>query len=58
MKTHIRSIARLVSLVSLIGTMVPPILFVMDRVSLQQVHGWMLIATVTWFASASLWMEH
>lgn len=58
MKPQILSIARWVSLVSLVGTMVPPILFFVDRMTLGQVHDWMLVATITWFASASLWMEH
>jgi hypothetical protein len=58
MKPRLLSLARVVSLVSLVGTIVPPLLFFIDRVSLPQVHDWMMVATVAWFASASVWMEH
>lgn len=58
MKPQLLSVARWISMASLAGTILPPLLFFVDRMSLQQVHGWMLGATVVWFASASLWMEH
>ncbi len=46
--------ARVLSWLALAGTIVPPVLFFYDRVSLDQTKLWMLIATVVWFAAAPL----
>ena len=50
-------VARLVSWLALAGTIVPPLLFVKDQITLDQSKLWMLVATVVWFASAPLWMD-
>ena len=41
-----RSLARAVSWLSLAGTILPPLLFFADRMSLDQVKLWMAVATV------------
>ena len=46
--------ARVLSWLALAGTIVPPVLFLYDCVSLDQTKLWMLIATVVWFAAAQL----
>lgn len=46
--------ARVLSWLALAGTIVPPVLFFYDRVTLDQTKLWMLIATVVWFAAAPL----
>lgn len=50
-------LAKLLSLLSLAGTIAPPALFVTDRMTLDETKLWMLCATVVWFASAPLWMD-
>ena len=52
-----RWLARSVSLLALVGTIAPAVLFLLDRLDLATVHSTMLWATVAWFASAALWME-
>jgi hypothetical protein len=52
------AVARLVSWLALAGTIVPPLLFAADRITLDQSKLWMLVAAIAWFASAPLWMEH
>jgi len=51
-----KTLARLVSLMALLGTIAPSLLHLMGRLDLRAVQGWMLAATVAWFASAPLWM--
>jgi hypothetical protein len=51
-----KRIAGAVSAVALVGTIAPSILFMNGRIELSQVHNWMLVATVVWFATAPLWM--
>jgi hypothetical protein len=51
------ALARLVSWLALAGSIVPALLFVKDRMTLDQAQLWMLVAAVAWFASAPLWME-
>ena len=52
-----RTLAILVSLASLAGTILPSVLFALDRASIDQVHSWMLIATAAWYLSAPIWMD-
>ena len=49
--------ARLVSLASLIGTIVPPVLFFMGSVDVDAMKRWMLAATIAWFVATPLWMD-
>ena len=46
--------ARVLSWLALAATIVPPVLFFYDRITLDQTKLWMLIATVVWFAAAPL----
>ena len=49
-------VAKLISWISLIALIAPAILFLAGRMELDQVKSIMLISTVVWFASASIWM--
>lgn len=52
-----RAFARLVSWLALAGTILPPLLFFVDRMDLDQAKLWMLVATVAWFAATPVWMD-
>jgi hypothetical protein len=49
--------ARFVSLLALVGTIWPAVLFVNGSLPLDRMKLWMLIASVVWFTSAPLWMD-
>ena len=48
------ALAKIISSLALIGTILPAVLFLIDQITLDQTKLWMLIATVGWFASAPL----
>ena len=50
-------VARLVSFVSLVGTILPPVLYFAGALSLPSTQLWMLIATVGWFIATPIWMD-
>jgi hypothetical protein len=52
-----KTAARLFSGLALAATIAPPMLFVLDRLSLDETKLWMLAATVVWFATAPVWMD-
>lgn len=52
-----RTVARLVSLVSLVGTILPPVLFFTGHMDLDATKLWMLVATIAWFAATPVWMD-
>ena len=52
-----RSIAKAVSVVALAGTLLPPLLFFTDRISLDSLKLWLLLATIVWFLATPLWMD-
>ena len=52
----IRAAAIVVSVLALVGTMVPSILFFYGRMGLDRMKLWMLVATVVWFVTAPMWM--
>lgn len=52
----LKTIARPVSWLSLVVLILPSILFLVGRLELDTVKWTMLLATVVWFVSASLWM--
>jgi len=52
-----RRLWQIVSWVSLAATILPPLLFFADRMTLDSVKLWMLVATVAWFVATPLWME-
>jgi hypothetical protein len=53
----VRTAARLVSLVSLVGTILPPVLFFTGHMGLDATKLWMLVATIAWFAATPVWMD-
>jgi TM2 domain-containing membrane protein YozV len=52
----IRAAAIVVSLLALVGTMVPSMLFFYGMMGLDRMKLWMLVATVVWFVTATMWM--
>jgi hypothetical protein len=52
----IRRILQVVSWLALAATIVPPVLFLTERMELGQMKTWMLAATIVWFAATPLWM--
>ena len=52
-----RRTAQVISWVSLAATILPPLLFFADRLTLETTKLWMLLATVAWFVATPLWME-
>lgn len=52
-----KTAARLVSLVSLVGTILPPVLFFTGHMDLDATKLWMLVATIAWFAATPVWMD-
>ena len=51
-----RFIAKLVSLGALIAVILPSVLFLAGRMELPMVKWIMLLATIVWFVSASMYM--
>lgn len=51
-----RPILQVISLAALVATIVPPILFLVGRMSLDQTKWTMLAATLVWFAVTPFWM--
>lgn len=49
--------ARIVSMVSLVGTILPPLLFFAGQMDLGATKLWMLVSTVAWFAATPVWMD-
>ncbi len=52
----IKLIAKIVSPITLVVLLVPSLLFVAGRMELDQVKLIMLVATIAWFITSSLWM--
>ena len=52
----LRKIAQWVSWLSLVVLVAPSVLFLAGKIELDRVKTIMLIATIVWFISASLWM--
>lgn len=51
-----RSILKIVSLVSLIALILPSILFLAGRLDLDKAKWIMILATIIWFVTATGWM--
>ncbi len=51
------ALARVVSAVALVGTLLPAILLMAGTLDLPSVKLWMLVASVAWFAATPLWMD-
>ncbi len=52
-----KSVARMISAVSLVGTILPPVLFFNGSMTLDATRLWMLVATIGWFVATPLWMD-
>ena len=52
-----KTAARLVSLVSLVGTILPPVLYFTGHMDLDATKAWMLVAAVAWFVATPVWMD-
>lgn len=52
--THV---ARLLGLLALAGTLVPPVLFLFRMIGEGPMKALMLASTVVWFVTAPLWMK-
>ena len=52
-----RIIAQIISWLALAGSILPALLFYVDRMTLPEVKLWMLISTAVWFVATPLWME-
>jgi hypothetical protein len=50
-------IAKVLGLLALAGTIVPPVLFLTKTLALEPMKFIMLIAMVVWFVTAPLWMK-
>lgn len=59
MKTSIAvaQTAKVLGLLALAGTIVPPVLFLMKNLSEEPMKMIMLVSTVVWFVTAPLWMK-
>ncbi len=51
-----KKLLEIVSYLALIAVVAAPVLYYMDKLSLEQNKRWMLIATIVWFATASFWI--
>ncbi len=51
-----RSILQIISVLALIALTLPSVLFLAGRLELNMVKWVMLLATIVWFVTASLWM--
>ncbi|MBN2686441.1 MAG: hypothetical protein JXR40_14260 [Pontiellaceae bacterium] len=51
-----KKVLEIVSYLALVGIVVAPLLFYAGTLDLEQNKFWMLVATVVWFGSASLWI--
>jgi hypothetical protein len=51
-----KTIAQCIALLSLVLLIVPSLLLLADQMELERVKFIMLIATIIWFASATVWM--
>ncbi len=52
-----KTLAVIVSVIALVGTILPAGLFVAGRLDLDDVKLWMLVATVIWFVATPVWLK-
>lgn len=50
-------LTKLVGLLSLAGTIVPPLLFTFDVIPLDLVKSSMFVSTIAWLVTAPMWMK-
>jgi hypothetical protein len=52
-----RRVTQIVSALALVGTILPPVLYLGGSLDPAQLKTWMFAATVVWFAATPFWME-
>ena len=52
-----KKLLQIISSLSLGVTVVAPVLFYRNILSLDQMKAWILIATILWFSTAPFWMK-
>jgi hypothetical protein len=52
-----KAIAKPIGLLSLVGTIVPPLLFMFQKLDLDPMKNIMLVSCVLWFITAPMWMK-
>lgn len=52
-----KSIALPVGILALIGTIVPPLLFMLHKIEQDPMKNLMLVSTLLWFVTAPMWMK-
>jgi len=53
-----KRLAQILSVVALIGTLLPACLFFAGQMELATMKQWLLAAAGLWFIATPLWMEH
>ena len=56
-KTVTHSLAKVLGLAALVGTILPPAMFMLQVLPLDIMKGIMLVATIVWFVAAPFWMK-
>ena len=51
-----RRLLQIVSWIALAGTILPSVLFLAGRITLDESKWWLLAATIVWFVVTPLWM--
>jgi len=51
------TIAKPIGLLSLAGTIVPPLLFMFHKLDITPMQNIMLISSILWFVTAPMWMK-
>ena len=52
----LRRVLQTISWLACVGTVLPALLFFLDRISLPQVQFWMLVMALAWFLVTPWWM--
>lgn len=52
-----KNIAIILGVIALLGTIVPPVLFMVDKMAQEPMQLAMLIACFVWFVTAPVWMR-
>jgi len=52
-----RQFAKWIGILSLIGTVLPPTMFMAHVISLEMVQAIMFVSCIGWFATAPFWMK-
>ncbi len=52
-----KKLAQFISVLALLATILPPLLFFADQLSLERTKTWMLGAMLLWYLSTPFWMK-